>query len=213
MINDIKLFYLWGLPIVKAKILPDSFNKKNIVDTIINNYKSKPRRSSNLKNNFGTDIHQSLYDKDGIVEDPDYESLKEPYTHVIQNYLHHLKLQKDHDVEFSTLNYTASNETSYLAPHCHEDSDFAMTHYLQFDTTNSPTTFVNPYTFNDYWIRQNRISSSVSNNIENSWVFDTWTFDTEENDVIIFPAILKHFANIKKSDHIRITLATNIKLL
>ena len=48
-----------------------------------------------------------------------------------------------------------------------------MTHYIKFDKTNDPTTFVNPYVFNDFWIRQNKLSFSVSNNIQNSWVFDT----------------------------------------
>ena len=88
-----------------------------------------------------------------------------------------------------------------------------MTHYIKFDKTNDPTTFVNPYVFNDFWIRQNKLSFSVSNNIQNSWVFDTWTFNTEEDDISIFPAILKHFANLRKSNNIRITLASNVKIL
>jgi hypothetical protein len=212
IINNIEIFYLWGLPIAKSKISPLDFDKKNIVKKIEKNYKLLPRRESNLKNNYGTDIHQSLYDNSNVLKDPQYESLKKPYSLVIKNYINTFHVKENLKFEFSILNYTASNEKSYLAPHCHEDSDFAMTHYIKFDKTNDPTTFVNPYVFNDFWIRQNKLCSSVSNNIHNSWLFDTWTFETEEDDILIFPAILKHFANIRKSNNIRITLATNVKI-
>ncbi len=213
IINDFEIFYLWGLPIAKFKISPSDFDKKSIVEQIEKNYKLQSRRKSNLKNNYGTDIHQSLYDNSNTLEEPKYESLKKPYSLIIQKYIKTFNVKENLNFEFSILNYTASNEKSYLAPHCHEDSDFAMTHYIKFDKTNDPTTFVNPYVFNDFWIRQNKLSFSVSNNIQNSWVFDTWTFNTEEDDILIFPAILKHFANLRKSNNIRITLASNVKIL
>ena len=60
IINDFEIFYLWGLPIAKFKISPTDFDKKSIVEQIEKNYKLQSRRKSNLKNNYGTDIHQSL---------------------------------------------------------------------------------------------------------------------------------------------------------
>ena len=40
IINDLEIFYLWGLPIAKFKISPTDFDKKSIVEQIekITNY-------------------------------------------------------------------------------------------------------------------------------------------------------------------------------
>ena len=41
---------------------------------------------------------------------------------------------------------------------------------------------------------------------------EEWVYDTEEDDLIIFPAVLKHMVKNKDSNKLRITLAANVEI-
>jgi hypothetical protein len=47
---------------------------------------------------------------------------------------------------------------------------------------------------------------------ENSWLNKEWVFDTEEDDVVIFPAILEHYVRNLNSEKLRITISVNISI-
>jgi len=49
-------------------------------------------------------------------------------------------------------------------------------------------------------------------NLQNSWNMEEWVYDTEEDDLIIFPAVLKHMVKNKDSNKLRITLAANVEI-
>ena len=45
---------------------------------------------------------------------------------------------------------------------------------------------------------------------ENSWIYDEWVVNAEEDDVVIVPAILEHCVRNLDSKKSRITIAVNI---
>ena len=49
-----------------------------------------------------------------------------------------------------------------------------------------------------------------SNQKENSWIYKEWKIGTEEDDVVIVPAILEHSVRNLDSKKSRITIAVNI---
>jgi hypothetical protein len=209
---------LWGLPILKTKIDSNSFNKKEILDTIEQNY-----NKSNIRENwftvgggyFETNIHHSLCDDENKnFTKPDYHLLEKIYVEIIKNYLNNLGFYKKFNFDYKIINYTASRHESIMEPHLHIECEFSMIHYLQFENnTHSSTVFMNPYTFNDFWINKNKLSDKISpKNTNHSWVFGEWKYDIQEDDCIIFPSILKHFVRNKKTKKTRITIASNISI-
>jgi|DEB0MinimDraft_10_1074344.scaffolds.fasta_scaffold84511_2 hypothetical protein len=206
---------LWGLPILKTKINPDSYNKKEIIDVVEKNYLKQPIRQNWSNSFFNTDIHHSNSDeKNKNFEKPNYNLLYKAYVDPLKFYLKQINLNKNKKVRIDIVNYTASRNASFMEPHIHSECDFSMIHYIQFDKKeNNPTVFLNPYSFNDFWINQGKlISNTDESNPSNSWVFSEWRYDVEEDDIIIFPAILRHFVRNKKTLKTRIVVASNIFL-
>ena len=206
---------LFGLPVFKTKINPNEYNKKDIVEIIDNNFKKEKERNVWSTDPWGTKIHQSLHDDNNKnFQTPDYTFVAKTYVKPLQDYLSQLNLKRDIKFNLKVINYTASNFQSLMEPHLHGNSEFSMIHYIKFDKNeNAPTTFLNPYNFFGYNVRMELLSNKMNlKNLQNSWNMEEWVYDTEEDDLIIFPAVLKHMVKNKDSNKLRITLAADVEI-
>lgn len=206
---------LWGLPILVTKIKPEHYNKNEIINVIEKNYKKNSVRQNWSKSFFKTDIHHSLCDDENKnFEKPNYKHLQKLYYDVIENYLKKLGFKENVLFNYEIVNYTASRHKSIMEPHLHINCEFSMIHYVQFEKEhNSPTVFMNPYAFIDFWSNKEKLLKKIDpKNTNYSWVFDEWKYVIEEDDCIIFPAILKHFVRNEDTNKTRITIASNIQI-
>ena len=206
---------LFGLPILIDYIEPSKYNKKYITNIINKNYTIQKTRQNWLKDDFfKTDIHHSNGDEDNDkFLKIDYSSLKNSYDKIILKYIKNIYPTKEVGLSYKIVNYTASKEKTFMAPHNHIDCDFAMVHYIQFDKEHSQTTFQSPYIHTDMWERGKNIKKYTdSSRIENTWLYPEWQYKMVENQIIVFPSILKHYVRNVASKNLRMTIATNIYL-
>jgi len=205
---------LFGLPILIDYIEPSSYNKKYIINTINKNYKTQETRQGSWNDFFKTDIHHSNGDEDNDkFLKIDYGSLTSSYNKIILKYIKSLYPTKEVGLSYEIVNYTASKERTLMAPHNHAECDFAMIHYIQFDKDHAQTTFQNPYIHLDTWERGKNIKKYMdSSRIENTWLYPEWQYKMVENQIIVFPSILKHYVRNVASKNLRMTIATNIYL-
>ena len=205
-------FFCFGFPILISSIKPEAYNKKNIIDTVTRNY-NKQNIREHWATGFGqTDIHHSYDDENNSkFEKVDYSSLNNSYAEVLQEYIKNLYPISEGNISFRIVNYTASKEQTYMKPHIHAECEFSMIHYVQFDEEHKSTTFVSPYTHSDFW--KNNLNHILDlQNTNNSWLHEEWQFPTEEDTVIIFPSILKHYVRNVVSERLRIVISTNINI-
>ena len=211
--NDNFLFF-WGLPILITKIDSNKYNKKNIIETIEKNYKISNKRNKWSTSFYQTDIHHSHSDESSNFSKVDYSSLQDSYNDCIQKYFKFLNLSKNFNYNYEIVNYTCSDRDSFMEPHIHSFCEFSMVHYCKFDKNeHNSTVFVSPYTFSEYWNNNQKIIQILNDRTDQSWLFAEWRPTVEEDDIIIYPSILKHFVRNKKSVKKRISIASNIHII
>ena len=206
---------LFGLPVYRTKINSDEYNKQNIVETILENFNKKEERNVWSTDPWGKKIHQSLHDDSNpIFKIPDYSGVSKLYFESLKDFLKNLNINQDVRLNLQVINYTIANFQSIMEPHIHGASEFSMIHYVKFDPKeHAPTTFLNPYNFYGYNVRMEKLAKKMHlNNLTNSWNVEEWTFNTEEDDLIIFPAVLKHMVKNRNSKKMRITVAANVEI-
>ena len=206
--------YICGLPILYTKIDPKTFNKEEIITIIKRNYSKQKVRQKWSKSFMGTDIHHSNGDEDNKnFETPNYSLLVKSYSKPIEEYKKFVGIKKEIGLYLNVANYTCSSHKSFMEPHFHIGCEFSMIHYLNFKKTeHSPTMFINPLESFLWWSK--KIQSSIKyDKPSQSWLLGEFSYPTEEDDLIIFPSMLRHFVNNKTSQEPRITIASNITLI
>jgi len=209
---------LFGIPIYKVHIDPLSYNKKDLIKVIENNY-----NISNQRNKFcESDLHHSYNDGDDErFEKINYEKigLTKIYNNIFDNFCNKtLKTQKRFDYYYEIVNYTASKNKQFMRPHNHLPTfDFAIIHYIQLDKKNPKfTNFHNHNDFADYlkYIRGDFENISDNNSFDNSYLYKFFKYEIKEDNLIIFPSFLKHEIPKQKNniDKLRITIARNIMI-
>jgi hypothetical protein len=208
--------YLFGLPIWIEKIDPETFQKKKIISQIEENFKTSQIRNNWSKDSFvTTDIHHSNSDENNKnFNKINYYDLNDRYKTVINNYFEKIGVQNDFSFKYEIVNYTCANRNSFMTPHIHGGCSFSMVHYLSFDKKeHNSTIFKSPYYFINLLPNKNKLKNIFNGNfLENSWLDGAWVFDTEEDDVIIFPAILEHSVRNFDSEKLRITISVNVEI-
>jgi hypothetical protein len=212
------LHFLFGLPVLITSVTPSFYDKEKIIDTITSNYKKEKIRDSwglNSGSFFKTDIHHSHGDESSEkFKKINYDKLIPCYHKPIENYVS-LLTDKSFNYKFEIVNYSAVTHNSFMKPHAHPNCDFSMVHYVSFDKEQHlPTIFLNPYFFSGYINNEDKLKKIFYNNVSitSSWLFEEWTHDIEEDDVIIFPSVLKHYVRNIDSEKLRVTIATNITI-
>jgi hypothetical protein len=212
--NNIK--YLYGLPIYIEKINPKTYEKNKIISQIENNYKISNIRNNWSKDSFiKTDIHHSLEDEENKNYNKiNYYNLSGKYEKIISNFFKKLYLKNNLNYKYNIVNYTCSKHNSFMIPHIHGNCDFSLVHYINFDEKQHiPTIFKNPFYFCNLLPNRKKLVDIFDEKIEeNSWIHKEWVFKTEEDDVVIFPAILEHYVRNLDSKKLRITISINIEI-
>ena len=208
---------IFGIPLYKSNIDPNSYDKESILNTILSNYeKSNDRNNWDNENYIKSKIHHSLCDEQNQnFEKPDFSSLRSVYESEIKKCLKMMNYQ-NLVFKFEIVNYTVMTKDSQMSNHIHTDCDFTTVHYLRFDNESLDSTlFHNSNDYAKYLISTLSPSlSKVSDNksIQNSWMYQTFKIPTQENDFLIFPAVLEHSVPRIENDSERITVVSNINV-
>ena len=215
--TEVNFHSLFGLPILITSIDPNSYDKEKLLVTINENYKKQKIRDSWDKENnfFQTDIHHSNMDESNKkLNKLDYTNLVKCYHKPIETYISAITSSQKVKYSFEIVNYSAVKHNSFMKPHTHMDCDFAMVHYVSFDTQQHLSTiFLNPYFFSGFLRNKSHVSKIIKKSDTNSsWAFEEWKYDVKENDIIIFPSSLKHYVRNKDSEKLRVTIASNIHI-
>jgi len=212
--NSIK--YLYGLPIYLEKINPKTYQKNKILSQIKKNYSISNERNNWSKNShLKTDIHHSILDDENKKFNKiNYYNLVNEYKKIIDNFFEKTNLKNSFNFKYNIVNYTCSNQNSFMIPHIHGDCSFSLVHYISFDKKQHiPTIFKSPYYFSNLLPNNEKLKNIFDCKFEeNSWLNKEWVFDTEEDDVVIFPAILEHYVRNLNSEKLRITISVNISI-
>ena len=213
MIVNNEINYVYGLPAYITKINPKLYEKNKILSQIEKNYKvSKVRNTWSNDSFIKTDIHHSYSDeKNPRFKEINYYSLPKQYEKIIVDFFNKLSLSGDLHFTYRIANYTCVRHNSVMTPHIHMDCTFSLIHYISFDKNQHlPTIFKSPYYFSQLLPHQKNLKDIFSNQKENSWIYKEWKIGTEEDDVVIVPAILEHSVRNLDSKKSRITIAVNI---
>ncbi len=208
---------IFGIPLYKSNIDPNSYDKESILNTILSNYeKSNDRNNWDNESYIKSKIHHSLCDEQHQnFEKPDFSSLRSVYESEIKKCLKMMNYQ-NLVFKFEIVNYTVMTKDSQMSNHIHTDCDFTTVHYLRFDNESLDSTlFHNSNDYAKYLISTLSPSlSKVSDNksIHNSWMYQTFKIPTQENDFLIFPAVLEHSVPRIENDSERITVVSNINV-
>ena len=211
---------LFGLPIYSVKVNPNSYDKKSFLKIVNKNYSI-----DNYRNKFDdskSNLHHSYFDEtnDKFIK-VNYKEigLLDVYNKIFQDFFYiTLKLKDNFLWKFTIENYTASMENQFLRPHNHlPHCDFATVHYVQFDSTkHRRTEFFNHNDFSPYIGDIRKTLCNVLDKLEpnNSYLFQNWSFDSVEDEMIIFPSCLKHeVPKCENSvDKLRVTISCNLTL-
>ena len=180
--------------IYKASIDPDSYNKTGIIEKAMINYSVEPEKNSwdnesNLHHYYG-----SMFEAPGEIK-----TLEKCYAKIIDEYIKSIKTNHN-ELEYRWKMVNFAVNTKYMAPHDHYyqakgwQSAFSACHYISYDwKDHSPTKFLNPLIFGQYGYNTSGISVALDrSNIDNSTYFADYSPSVREDDIIIFPAWLKH---------------------
>ena len=212
-----EIFPLFATDIGATRINPSSYNKQEIVDTIIKNY-SKSNVRNGWKNGTSTrPVHLSYDDWENKEYDPiNFEILcRETYPKVIEDYFNSLGIFNK--FKFYVMHYIAVGTGQGLDRHWHPECDFSMVHYLQVPTESNSIRFHNPVPYGQYAYQGFAPSWIDVNNLNNSKLstrIPSWDFTVEEDTCIIFPNYVEHEipSVVDDVDSVRISIVTNIKI-
>jgi hypothetical protein len=205
--------HVYGLPTYITKMNPKLYEKNKILSQIEKNYQvSKVRNKWSSDSYVKTDIHHSLKDENNPkFKKINYYSLPQQYEKIITNFFNKLSLSQPTRFTYNIINYTCARHNSVMASHVHKGCAFSLVHYISFDKNQHiPTIYKSPYYFSQLLPQQEKLWHLFTNKEENSWIYQEWSIDAEEDDVVIVPAILEHGVRNIGSKKSRITIAVNI---
>jgi hypothetical protein len=212
--NLIKNNTLFGFPVMGTKIDQKSYDKKSIISTIEKNFKLNKKRNRWDKQSV---LHHAFKDFDNPkYHKVNFDTLLPVYEKVLGEMFKKMDLRSTYRFDFNIINYTCLSKSNYMASHVHPGVDFTAVHYIQFDKKyHTPTTYENHLPCIDYVDNITpKLTKILSNkHSTNSWAYQDWFLDIEEDDFCFSPAYLKHRINpqVSKNKN-RITSVLNIVL-
>ena len=194
-------------------IAPKSFNKQEIVDTIIKNY-----NKSSLRNEWkGGSVTRQMHHSYGDWDNKEYSPINveilcdEIYPKVIEEYLNSLGIFNK--FKFYAMNYTAVGNGQGMDRHWHPLCDFSMVHYLQIPTDSDTIKFYNPIPYVHYANQGSSPSWVDGKKLDNTKLstrIPAWNVTLKEDLCIMFPNYLEHEIPVYEGDGLRMSIVTNI---
>lgn len=205
--------FLFGIPYHKGRIDPSRYNKEKVIQNITQNYSKDPYR-----NHWGeSNLHHSYNDN----HNPefiriDYEQLCPLYGEQISNFLELFPTKKPWSYKWQIVNYTCTKGDQMMKAHNHHNSLFHAIHYLKFDSSHQPTSYINSHAFSLYFknlYQEEKLDEIFDDTYEeNSWMQEKYSLNTKEDDFLIVPSIIFHGIEASFSDSLRMTIVMNIYL-
>ena len=205
---------LFGCPIYKVKVDPSSYDKKQILSDIKHNYNLNSFRNNPLTGDECM-IHHSHRDfENKDFKSINYEKLQWVYDDILEQFFKMYPIKEGYGWQYQIINYACTQKGQWLVRHNHlPHDDFATVHYISLNKDHPPTRFYNPADFASYVKDiQPSLFDKLENNSVNSYMYETWIPQAEEDDMIIFPAALQHDIPLQTSEELRITISSNIEI-
>lgn len=213
----LKQEFLFASPLYSVIIDPKSYQKQEIIDTVLYNYsvdnsRNKWDENSNLHHLY----NDWTNDKFKVV---DTTSLIDVYKSIIDPFLEQQKFRKKIKYKWAIENITAYNNSQFMREHDHllENVIWTCVHYISVPTNASPLTFHNPLAFQIYSQHPGVKISTEFVDIENplnSAYFQTFNYQMKENEFLIFPSFLRHSVTPNPAlDGLRIAVVININFM
>lgn len=208
---------IFGVPIYFSNINPNFYNKEKIIRTIEKNYEIDPQR-----NNWDieeTTLHHSANDTlNDKFEKINFLELIDLYGQQFSNFFDQIPTKKRFEFEMSIANYTCMSKGHLMKRHVHTDCHFTGVHYIKFNPQkHSSTKYYNPAAWGEFIGGLLKYDECMINfdldSMTNSWLKSSWSFETNEDDFVIIPAVLPHSVPLCNSDETRMTIVVNVKLL
>jgi len=206
--DEMQTYPLFAHNIYKFKVDPSRYDKEDIVGKMMRNYAKNPQRNnwdneSILHHTYNDSLNANFEIIDGN------NGLIPLYGEILVNLIKELDLQGAVNFQFGFANFAINSQ--YMKKHAHENNIFATVHYIKFKKElHSGTTFVNPKCQNPLY------KFILKKTTKNSYCFDEWEIDVEEDDMLIFPAYLIHYVKNKPDanwEYPRIIASTNIAVI
>ena len=217
MFNKLPLF---ASNIYTTHIDPSSYDKKGIIDTVVKNYELSPSRNSW---DVVSKLHHYYQDWDNPkFKRIDLSSLIGVYDNIFKTFVsQNFKNKKNIKYAFKIVNVTVyKDENNSMDVHSHvEDVDdgeclFSAVHYLKADKESQPLILDSPLIFGAYLnsFYKSFFRDSCNNKEDtHSAFFRFWKYQPVEDEIIIFPAFLKHHVDAlkTKNNNYRIAVVIN----
>jgi len=211
--------YLFGYPCAIVNLKGDTYNKKEIVDTIEKNY-----NIDNNRNEWGKDtieknhLHHLYNDWDNKkFFKVNFNLLTEKYKIIITDFLSKLHFKNSVKFKFNVINYTCMKKNQFMTEHIHPFVDFTLIHYIKFnENIHEPTVFKNTHSHTNFseFLNTKLMENLDLNFIENSYVCKIFKFNIKEDDICIVPGLIPHYVPISEDNsETRITIVTNVNIL
>lgn len=208
MLNSLFNFHYY-----KTKINPQDYNKEELISSMLDNYSID---SSRNEWNSICDMHHEYNDRGNEkFKNIDYSQLIPLYYSAVNDFISEIKFVDEVYWQFEIQNYTVTSKGQSMVPHHHIPLVFAAVHYLKFDPNeHNSTVFHNPSSYGlllDFHYSDKR-DLFDKNNENNLWMWNDVMVDVEEDDLIIFPAIVNHSIGSSNSEKERVTIALGIDI-
>lgn len=178
---------------------PNAWDKTRFIDTVMRNYRAQP-----IRNNWDnrSRLHHSYNDDDNpnIIK-PDYSAVLPEYNRVVQSFFDELGLSSYTEWRYQIENYTVNSEYMAAHDHCHVyfhggnlwQNFFSAIHYVSLHSSHPRTKFLNPSIIGQIRTETETLRKKLSQDkVASSIFFDTWDLAAKEDELVIFPAYLKH---------------------
>ena len=216
---------LFGVPVIQTSIDPSLYDKTKIIKTIHQNYKLDPNRNE-WTGGDGSHMHHSYNDWDNPkFKQPNFDKLISVYRDVFKEAINSYKLLGEVSISAAIKNYTCMKKTQSMQQHNHltpvnktnmnDQADFTSIDYIKFNPKKHlPTSYKNSQAWAKYYTYCCPKHSKFIDGTwpENSFMYDDYRLDTQEDDIIFVPSILEHYIPIQTSNETRITIVSNITI-
>jgi hypothetical protein len=211
---------LFSLPIYTYSVDENLYDRKDIINTIEDNYKKDKNRNLWEKNtdSIKSNLHHNFSDyKNEDFKEPNYEKIIPVYENILLKFLEDLSLKiTPIKFKFEIVNYTCMTGSQYMKSHQHSHCDFTAVHYIKYNPNiHKPTLYENTHSFSRYTkdLRPNLKNILNEKDYLNSWYYNSYFLNVKEHDMCISPSFLLHSVpHQPQTLDTRITIVLDIQL-
>ena len=200
---------LFGFPIFKTSIDPNSWDKQGTIDTIYKNYAIDKHRNKL----WDTDVHIPYGDEaNPKFKDLNADMLENLYRPIADTYFkNYIPVTEDFDYNLYYVNYTAMGKGQEIPSHYHPHHEFYCIHYINFKEGHTSTRYHNPLPCGSHYELMTKKRSIIDKRYpSNSYLSEYFHLDIKEDDFVIAPSVLFHSVPKHNLDELRMTIASNI---